>query len=43
MKKIVEKALQGAVSLPGRYSKLIEEAIPGYRYASERRLRCPMS
>ena len=31
MKKIVKKVLEGAVHLPGKYSKLIEEAIPGYR------------
>jgi hypothetical protein len=31
VKKIVKKVLQGAVTLPGRYSKLIEEAMPGYR------------
>jgi hypothetical protein len=29
MKKIAKKVLQGAVSSPGRYSKLIEEAISG--------------
>jgi len=27
----VKKVLQGIVSLPGKYSKLIEEAMPGYR------------
>jgi transposase len=31
VKKIVKKVLDGTVSLPGRYSKLIEEAMPGYR------------
>ncbi len=27
----VKEVLQGIVSLPGKYSKLIEEAMPGYR------------
>jgi hypothetical protein len=31
VKKIVKKVLQGTLTLPGRYSKLIEEAMPGYR------------
>jgi hypothetical protein len=31
VKKIVKKVLQGTITLPGRYSKLIEEAMPGYR------------
>lgn len=31
VKKIVKKVLQGTVSLPGKYSKLIEEAMLGYR------------
>ncbi len=31
VKKIVEKVLEGAVHLPGEYSKRIEIAIPGYR------------
>ncbi len=31
VKKIVKKVLEGTVSLPGKYSKLIEEAIPRYR------------
>jgi len=30
VKKIVKKVLEGAVSLPGKYSKLIEEAMLGY-------------
>ena len=31
VKKIVKKVLDGTVSLPGKYSKLIEEAMLGYR------------
>ena len=31
VKKIVKKVLQGTITLPGRYSKLIEEAILRYR------------
>ena len=31
VKKIVRKVLEGAVSLPGKYNKLIEEAVSGYR------------
>jgi hypothetical protein len=31
VKKIVKKVLQGTVNLPGKYSKLIEEAILGCR------------
>jgi transposase len=31
VKKIVKEVLEGAVHLPGRYSNLIEEAMPGYR------------
>ncbi len=31
VKKIVKKVLEGAVSLPGKYGKLVEEAIPRYR------------
>lgn len=31
VKKIVKKVLQGTIPLPGSYSKLIEEAMPGYR------------
>ena len=31
VKKIVKKVLEGTVSLPGKYSKLIEEAMVGYR------------
>lgn len=31
VKKIVKKVLEGAVYLPGEYSKPIELAIPGYR------------
>ena len=31
VKKIVKKVLQGTLTLPGRYSNLIEEAMPGYR------------
>ncbi len=31
VKKIVKKVLQGTITLPGRYSNLIEEAMPGYR------------
>ena len=31
MKKIVKKVLQGTLTLPGRYSNLTEEAMPGYR------------
>jgi len=30
VKKIVKKVLKGTVSLPGKYSKLIEEAMLGY-------------
>ncbi len=30
VKKIVKKVLEGTVSLPGKYSKLIEEALPEY-------------
>ncbi len=30
VKKIVKKVVEGTVSLPGKYSKLIEEAILGY-------------
>jgi hypothetical protein len=30
VKKIVKKVLQGTITLPERYSKLIEEAMPGY-------------
>ena len=36
VKKIAKKVLEGAVSLPGKYGKLIEEAMLGYR--EERRL-----
>jgi len=31
VKKIVKRVLDGTVSLPGKYSKLIEEALSGYR------------
>ena len=31
VKKIVKKVLQGTLTLPGRYSNLIEETMPGYR------------
>jgi transposase len=31
VKKIVKKVLEGTVHLPGKYSKLIEEAMLGYR------------
>ena len=31
VKKIVKKVLQGTLTLPGKYSNLIEEAMPGYR------------
>jgi len=31
VKKIVNKVLEGTVSLPGKYGKLIEEAMLGYR------------
>ena len=31
VKKIVKKVLQGTITLPGRYSNLFEEAVPGYR------------
>jgi len=31
VKKIVRKVLEGTVSLPGKYNKLIEEAVLGYR------------
>ena len=31
VKKIVKKVLQDTLTLPGKYSKLIEEAILGYR------------
>ena len=31
VKKIVKKVFQGTITLPGSYSKLIEEAMPGYR------------
>jgi transposase len=31
VKKIVRKVLEGTVSLPGKYDKLIEEAVLGYR------------
>jgi transposase len=31
VKKIVKKVLQGTITLPGGYSKLIEEAILGYK------------
>ena len=30
VKKIVKRVLDGTVSLPGKYDKLIEEAVPGY-------------
>jgi len=30
VKKIVKNVLQGIVSLPGKYSKLIEETMPRY-------------
>jgi len=30
VRKIVKKVLDGAVSLPGEYHKLMEEAMPGY-------------
>ena len=30
VKKIVKKVLEGTVSLPGKYGKLIEEAMLGY-------------
>ena len=29
--KVVKKVFEGTVSLPGKYGKLIEEAMPGYR------------
>jgi hypothetical protein len=31
VKKIVKKVFQSTLTLPGRYSDLIEEAMPGYR------------
>jgi hypothetical protein len=31
VKKVVKKVFEGTVSLPGKYGKLIEEAMPGYR------------
>jgi len=31
VKKVVKKVSEGTVSLPGKYGKLIEEAMPGYR------------
>ena len=31
VKRIVKKVLEGTVSLPGRYSKPAEEAMPGYQ------------
>jgi hypothetical protein len=31
VKKIVKKVLEGTVSLPGKYSELIEDAVPGRR------------
>lgn len=31
VKKIVKKVLEGTVSLPGKYTRLIEKAMPGYR------------
>ena len=31
VKKIMKKVLQGTITLPERYSNLIEEAMPGYR------------
>jgi len=31
VKKIVKKVLQGTPTFPGKYSNLIEEAMPGYR------------
>jgi hypothetical protein len=31
VKKIVKKVLQGTVTLAGKYSKLIEQALVGYR------------
>jgi len=31
VKKIVKRVLDGTVSLPGKYDKLIEEAVLGYR------------
>ena len=31
VKKIVRKVLDGTVSLPGKYDKLIKEAVLGYR------------
>jgi hypothetical protein len=31
VKKILKKVLQGTVTLPRKYSKLIQEAILGYR------------
>jgi len=31
VKKIVKKVLDGTVSLPSKYSKLIEEAMLGYK------------
>ncbi len=31
VKEIVNKVLDGTVSLPGKYSKLIEEGVLGYR------------
>jgi hypothetical protein len=31
VKKIVKRVIEGAVHLPGKYSKLIEEAMLGYR------------
>jgi hypothetical protein len=30
VKKIVKKVLQGTITLPGTYSNLIEEAMPGF-------------
>jgi hypothetical protein len=31
VKKVVKKVFEGTVSLPRKYGKLIEEAMPGYR------------
>ena len=31
VKKIVKRVLEGTVTLPGKYSKLIEEAMLGYK------------
>jgi hypothetical protein len=31
VKKIVKRVLDGTVSLPGKYDKLIEEALSAYR------------